>query len=105
MPAWVRAHLSAGDATSATSNEGLLIPDHLPFWFKPISIFGLSPLTTVTMIHLRCPYHAILVPDRRMLAVTTFTRVPVATCQVRITLSRELHTPPLPVTHVSVGYQ
>ena len=38
----LRSCLSAGGAPSATGEIGAPVPDHLPFWFKPDSIFGLS---------------------------------------------------------------
>src|SRR3954454_23996695 len=37
----VRSFLSAGSASSATANPKPLVPDHVPFWSKPVSIFGL----------------------------------------------------------------
>src|SRR5271166_946747 len=37
----VRSCLSAGGATSTTGELGAPAPDHVPFWFKPDSIFGL----------------------------------------------------------------
>src|SRR5271157_2347970 len=42
----VRSCLSAGGATSATGELGAPAPDHVPFWFKPDSIFGLFLITT-----------------------------------------------------------
>ena len=43
---WVRFRLFAGDATSATGDFIAPVPDPLPFWFKPVSIFGLLRVTT-----------------------------------------------------------
>ena len=42
----LRSCLSAGGATSATGDDEAPVPDHVPFWFKPDSIFGLFPVTT-----------------------------------------------------------
>ena len=57
--------LSAGGAPSATGEFGASVPDHLPFWFKPDSILGLSLLTAFisTSPGLTCP--GLLAPDRR----------------------------------------
>ena len=57
--------LSAGGAPSATGKFGAPVPDHLPFWFKPDSILGLSLLTAFisTLLGLTCP--GLLAPDRR----------------------------------------
>lgn len=41
----VRSCLSAGGATSTTGERSAPVPDHVPFWFKPESIFGLSNVT------------------------------------------------------------
>ena len=56
--------LSAGGAPSATGEFGAPVPDHLPFWVKPISIFGLSLVTAFisTSPGLTCP--GLLAPDR-----------------------------------------
>ena len=61
----VRSCLSAGGAPSATGEFGAPAPDHLPFWFKPDSIFGLSLVTAFisTSPGLTCP--GLLAPDRR----------------------------------------
>src|SRR5271157_4697957 len=57
--------LSAGGAPSATGEFGASVPDHLPFWFKPDSILGLSLVTAFisTSPGLTCP--GLLAPDRR----------------------------------------
>ena len=41
----VRSCLSAGGASSATGDIAAPVPDHVPFWFKPDSILGLSLFT------------------------------------------------------------
>ena len=61
----VRSCLSAGGASSATGDVAAPVPDHVPFWSKPDSIFGLSLLTAFisTVPGLTCP--GLLAPDRR----------------------------------------
>jgi hypothetical protein len=61
----VRSCLSAGGASSATGDNAAPVPDHVPFWFKPDSIFGLSLFTAFisTVPGLTCP--GLLAPDRR----------------------------------------
>ena len=46
IPEGVRSRLSAGGATSAKGEPLAPIPGHLPFWSKPVSPFGLFPMTT-----------------------------------------------------------
>ena len=46
VPVWVRSCLSAGGSSSVMDELGASIPDPLPFWPKPVSIFGLFQLTT-----------------------------------------------------------
>ena len=60
-----RSCLSAGGAPSATGEWRAPVPDHIPFWFKPDSIFGLSLVTAFisTSPGLTCP--GLLAPDRR----------------------------------------
>ena len=49
---WFRPRLYAGGAASACAEFGAAHPDHLPFWSKPLSIFGLASRTTLTALHL-----------------------------------------------------
>ena len=44
---WFRSRLFAGGAASAPEEFGASGPDHVPFWSKPVSIFGLSFVTTI----------------------------------------------------------
>src|SRR5271166_4332481 len=41
----LRSCFSAGGATSAAGECEAPAPDHVPFWFKPVSILGLSLVT------------------------------------------------------------
>src|SRR5439155_26243786 len=61
----VRSWLSAGGAPSAPGELVAPVPDHIPFWSKPDSIFGLSLFTAFisTSPGLTCP--GLLAPDRR----------------------------------------
>jgi len=73
------------------------------FWFKPVSTFGLSDVTTPADVHMCWSYPPIpcssppscwQIPP----CLTTWrTGVPA------VTLSPELHTEPLPAPHVRVG--
>ena len=45
-PEGLRPRLSAGSATSARGKRTLPRPDCPPFWFMPISLFGMLPITT-----------------------------------------------------------
>ena len=51
-PAWVRFCLDAGGSSSAPDEGTASGPDHVPFWSKPHSTFGLSFLTTLPAVHL-----------------------------------------------------
>src|SRR3954452_9086395 len=61
----VRSCLSAGGASSAAGDIATPVPGHVPFWSKPISIFGLFLFTAFisTSPGLTCP--GLLAPDRR----------------------------------------
>jgi hypothetical protein len=61
---WVRPRLYAGGAPAAPDELGASGPGHVPFWSKPVSIFGLSSITALVAVHLGWPYHAPLVSDR-----------------------------------------
>ncbi len=43
---WVRSCLFAGGYVSAMGEGRTPYPTHVPFWLKPVSIFGLLVLTT-----------------------------------------------------------
>jgi hypothetical protein len=50
---WFRPRLYAGGAASACAELAAAQPDHVPFWPKPISIFGLAFVTTLKALHIR----------------------------------------------------
>ena len=54
---WVRPHLYTGSTTSAIPNLSIGDPGCLPFWFRPISTFGLSEITMFMVIHICWSYH------------------------------------------------
>ncbi len=55
----LRIHLySGGNIVSLLPRFGVQQPTHLPFWFRCISLFHLSSITKLTMIHLRYPYRS-----------------------------------------------
>jgi hypothetical protein len=49
---WVRSRLFAGGSTTAPEEFGASGPGRVPFWSKPVSIFGLSFVTTIPALHL-----------------------------------------------------
>ena len=104
VPEWVRSPLYAGGAASAPGEFGAPGPDHVPF----------GPSLTAS---LACPCSRRLrgftwvdlstrswLPTTLMLAVAVSARALAALPKEEATLSRELRTPPLPATHVPVGY-
>ena len=78
-------------------------PYPLPFWSRPISIFGLSTLTAfINSSHvLRIP--SFLAPNRLDAArVELASRLALQVIRPRASLSPGLHTKPLPVMHAGV---
>ena len=61
----VRSCLSTGGASSATGEFSAPVPDHVPFGFKPNSIFGLSFLTVFISTSPGLTSSGLLAPDRR----------------------------------------
>src|SRR5947209_1632347 len=57
--------LSAGGASSATGEFGAPVLDHIPFWFKPDSIFGSSLVTAFIGTSPGLTRPGLLAPDRR----------------------------------------
>ena len=77
----------------------------MPFWPKRVSIFRLFVCDDVyrrfTWVDLSTRSWF---PTALMLAVAVSARASAALPKEEATLSRELRTPPLPATHVPVGY-
>lgn len=74
------------------------------FWFRPVSIFGLLPITVfINSSHVLTLLTSLaLLPHdacSKVKPLTGFTRA-----DARLSLSRELQTPPLPAAPVPVGY-
>ena len=100
---WVRACLSAGGVLECVEKikSPLFIP--LTFWFKPHSTFGLSSMTTFISSSLMLPIPSFLAPLRLSAArIELASRFTLSASWLRATLSPELHTWPLPATHVRV---
>ena len=103
-PEGVRFRLSAGSTMSARSDFPAPRPDCVPFWFMPVSPFGMSSVTTVqrrfTWVN-RAPHPWL--PTALGLAVATEPRGVVARPRTEASLSRALRTPGLPPTHGPIG--
>ena len=50
------------------------LADCVPFWLRPVSIFGLFQFTRLAVVHFCSPFLPSLAPSRVMLAVTPFLR-------------------------------
>src|SRR3954449_82236 len=103
---WFRLYLFAGGST-ATAGEGRApAPGHVPFWFKPVSAFGLLVLTAFISRSLELAMPSPLAPDR--LGVSS-RRIPSREARPprwgEVTLSQELRTAGLLRPHVLVGYR
>lgn len=63
VPVWVRSCLFARGSSSVMDELGASIPDPLPFWPRPVSIFGLSLFTTFTSSsHEQCSLLPLTIP-------------------------------------------
>ena len=85
--------------------EGVESPLTIPltFWFKPHSTFGLFSMTTFVSSSLMLPIPSFLAPLRLSAArIEVTSRFTLSASWLRATLSPELHTRPLPATHVRV---
>ena len=71
-------------------------PDHLPFWPKRVSSLRLFLVTTLTLLHLVGHSTQSWFPTTLMLAVAVSAHALAALPREEATLSRGLHTPPLP---------
>lgn len=79
-------------------------PDRTPFWFKPVSTFGLFKDHDV---NLKFTYvgrsRSSLAPYRLSAGSFRFGLAAARTDDSVATLSPELHTRPLPASHVRIG--
>ncbi len=81
-------------------------PHHAPFWFKPVSIFGLFYLTTVAAVHILLTMLRSLAPEPHRCSEFSSRSHDLRYATIgEGTLSRQLHTAPLPAPHVPVGYR
>jgi hypothetical protein len=106
VPVWVRSRLSAGGTTTAPEEFGASGPDHSPFLVQACQHL---PLAYSNDVYQRFTYvdrtTQSWFPTPLMLGVTTEAlRLQLPSVKEEATLCRELRTPGLPLTHVSVGY-
>src|SRR5271169_1938288 len=103
---WFRLCLSADGSTATAGEWGAPAPGHLPFWFKPVSAFGLLELTAFISSSPELAMPSTLAPDRfgasSRRVLSRETRPPGSG---EVTLSQELRTVGLLRPHVLVGYQ
>ena len=103
---WFRLCLSADGSTATAGEEEAPAPGHLPFWFKPISAFGLFKFTTFISSSPELAMPSTLVLDRLSASsrrvLSRKTRPPGSG---EVTLSQELRTVGFLRPHVLVGYQ
>src|SRR5271165_7545149 len=103
---WFRLCLSADGSTATAGEEEAPAPGHLPFWFKPVSAFGLLKFTTFISSAPELAMPSTLAPDRLSASsrrvLSRETRPPWVG---EVTLSQELRTARSPRPHVLVGYQ
>ncbi len=78
---------------------------HAPFWFKPVSIFGLFYLTTVATVHISLTMPRGLAPNPIDAEFSSRSHDLRYATIGEGTLSRQLHTTPLPAPHGPVGYR
>src|SRR5271157_314143 len=103
---WFRLCLSADGSTATAGEEEAPAPGHLPFWFKPVSAFGLLKFTTFISSSPELAMPSTLAPDRLSASsrrvLSRETRPPGSG---EVTLSQELCTVGFLRPHVLVGYQ
>ena len=103
---WFRLCLSADGSTATAGEEEAPAPGHLPFWFKPVSAFGLFKFTTFISSSPELAMPSTLVLDRLSASsrrvLSRKTRPPGSG---EVTLSQELRTVGFLRPHVLVGYQ
>ena len=66
---WFRLCLFADGSTATAGERGAPAPGHLPFWFKPVSAFGLLEFTAFISSSPELAMPSTLAPDRLALAV------------------------------------
>src|SRR5271157_5538885 len=103
---WFRLCLSADGSTATAGEWGAPAPGHLPFWFKPVSAFGLLEITAFISSSPELAMPSSLASDRRGASsrrvLSRETRPPRSG---EVSLSQELRTVGLLRPHVLVGYQ
>src|SRR5271165_5129766 len=103
---WFRLCLFADGSTATAGEKRTPAPGHLPFWFKPVSAFGLLELTAFISSSPELAMPSTLAPDRfgasSRRVLSRETRPPGSG---EVTLSQELRTVGLLRPHVLVGYQ
>src|SRR5271157_4996974 len=103
---WFRLCLSADGSTATAGEEEAPAPGHLPFWFKPVSAFGLFKFTTFISSSPELAMPSTPAPDRLSASsrrvLSRETRPPGSG---EVTLSQELRTVGFLRPHVLVGYQ
>src|SRR5260370_33627945 len=81
-------------------------PHHPPFWFKPVSIFGLFYLATVAAVHVLLTMPRSLAPEpHRCSKFSSRSRDLRDAAIGEGTLSRQVHTAQLPAPDGPVGYR
>ena len=106
MPGRVRLHFFAGSATSAIRDDAAPMLGCLPFWFRSVSAFDLSFVTTFISGSniLAIPSNPSSYPPWRWQSRHYLAVLPSEESS-RATLSWELHTTKLLWSHVPIGYQ
>src|SRR5271157_4268769 len=103
---WFRLWLSADGSTATAGEREPPAPGHLPFWFKPVSAFGLLEITAFISSSPELAMPSALAPDRLGAgSCRVLSREPRPPGSGEVTLSQELRTVGLLRPHVLVGYQ
>ncbi len=81
------------------------VPGHVPFWFKPVSAFGLLDLTTFISSSPGLAMPSTLAPDRVGVGSRWIPSRDIQPPEGEVTLSQELRTVGLLRPHVLVGFR
>lgn len=100
---WFRVYLSTGGPSSDVLPKPTRAAGPRTFWFVPISRFGTFIVTVFISSSLKLPMSASLA-TRFGTAPNLPSPLAVLRTHTGVTLSGELCTPPLPVTHIPLGY-